>query len=118
MDADSMQMMAEQPESSDDDYGEIGISIEPLTMLELLVSSKTADKAESYQVSKNQQYLAVAIERLAENMFNYLSSFAKPASGYLELSEPVVPVKTLQDWYNNVTRRLSRDPTWLSSMSK
>lgn len=86
----------------DNDYGEIGISIESLSVLVQQNSNKLVPAQPSS---------VMLVQRLAENLFNYLSSFAKPASAFVGGGfDPVIPSKALQDWYNNTLRKLQNDP--------
>lgn len=87
------------------DYGEIGISIELLSVLQTL-SQQNSNKLVPAQPSS-----LMLVQRLAENLFNYLSSFAKPASAFVGGTfDPVIPSRALQDWYNNTLRKLQNDP--------
>lgn len=89
-----------------EDYGELGISIEPLSVLEPLVNEKALQVATTTQSQANET--KSILQKLAENAFNYLSSFAKPAVMYG--SEQVVPIKCLEEWFNSTLRKAVADP--------
>lgn len=89
-----------------EDYGELGISIEPLSVLEPLVREK-AMQVQGYTQTQTVDAKSV-LQRIAESAFNYLSSFAKPASLYG--NEQVVPIRCLQDWFNSTMRKANADP--------
>lgn len=100
-------MMTTDNEAGNEDYGELGISIEPLAVLEGLVAEKSLIVAD-----RSNNEARTIVQRLAENAFNYLSSFVRPA--YSFGGEHVVPLKTLEDWYNNCIRKATIDPKWLT----
>ncbi len=87
------------------DFGELGISIEPLSVLEGLVNEKALVVAERTTANGN------VVQRVAENAYNFLGSFAKPKGSSSEL---FVPLKALEDWYNNSMKKANADPTWLT----
>lgn len=95
-------------DSSDGDYGEVGISIEPLAVLESLQNEKSLTLSTAAPVDSAKS----AVQRLAENALNFLGSFAKPAQAFGS-HEPVVPLRSLQDWYNNMMRKAQADPQFL-----
>ena len=75
---------------------QIGISIEPLE------SVLQMQQQRQLVVPKKPSRLS---ERLLTSFFNYAMSFVKEDFG-----EQVVPVKCLQDWYNQTMRKIANDP--------
>lgn len=63
----------------------------------------TALTSPSRQISK--------ATRIAEALFNFVSSFSKSADQF-EPSAQVVPVKSVQDWFSTATRKLSANPNY------
>lgn len=59
--------------------------------------------------------------RILENLYNYVMSFAVQdlPVGAIPLGtiteRGFLPVKTFQTWYENLTRKLSNDPSYLST---
>lgn len=98
----------EMEEESSGDYGEVGISIEPLAVLESLQN----EKALTLAAPTSPDSAKSVVQRLAENALNFLGSFAKPAQAFGSI-EPVVPLRSLQDWYNNMMRKVQADPQFL-----
>jgi hypothetical protein len=90
------------------DYGEVGISIESLAVLESLQNEKALVVPAPASAASTKS----TVERLAENALNFLGSFAKPASAHGS-QEPVVPLRSLQDWYNSMMRKAQADPHFL-----
>lgn len=91
--------------STDDDLGELGISLEPLAAIQALATERALVAADRLAPNTS------LVQRLAEHAFNFLSSFAKPAYQYGE--EQAVPLKGLHDWYSAVLRKAENDPGWL-----
>lgn len=87
------------------DYGEVGISLEPLSVLEALMNEKALT---TVQPAANG--IMTALQRIAENAFNYLSSYAKPAMQYGQ--EQVVPLRVLQEWFSVAMRKAASDPNF------
>jgi hypothetical protein len=78
---------------------QIGISIEPLTEINQQTPS-------SNQMAEN---FTTFTMKTAENLFNYVSSFAKIIP---ETNEQVVPLMSIQSWYTNYTRKLEMNPNF------
>jgi hypothetical protein len=78
---------------------QIGISIEPLAQLNQLTPAvpTTCD---------NNTFASFAI-KTAENLFNYVSSFSQSLPG---INYQVVPLSTVQQWYQNYLRKLEANP--------
>lgn len=81
---------------------QIGISIEPLDQLDQLTPAIVA----------NEDNFATFTIKTAESLFNYASSFAQCLPGS---SSQVVPLSTVQQWYQNYTRKLERNPNFWRS---
>lgn len=90
---------------------QIGISIEPLSVLDQLTASSTSTALIPVPASHPDSAIAIA-QRIGESVFNYVVSFARSATTVAQ-AEPdlqVVPVRTVQDWFNNLVRRATVDP--------
>lgn len=81
---------------------QIGISIEPLTQINQQTPS-------SNQMVEN---FTTFTMKTAENLFNYVSSFAKIIPG---TNEQVVPLRAIQSWYANYSRKLEINPNFWRS---
>lgn len=91
---------------------EIGISIEPILVLEqqMMENSAASSSTTALVLASSAPPKALTIaQRIGESMFNYITSFARPASAF-EPSLSVVPVRTVQDWFNNLLKRATSDP--------
>lgn len=93
---------------------EIGISIEPLTVLDQLLMENSSTAIVPVSTLKDNAVARplVVAQRVGEHLFNYLISFARRAADAAAtgLDLQVVPVKAVQDWYNSLVRRASTDP--------
>ena len=78
---------------------QIGISIEPLTEINQQLPS-------SNPLVEN---FATFTMKTAENLFNYVSSFAKNIPG---TNEQVVPLMAIQSWFTNYSRKLELNPNF------
>jgi len=94
--------------ASGEDYGEIGISIEPMPVLETLMSEKAMAVVPASSQPSASNDTRGFLQKIAENAYNYLSSFSKPASEFGQ--EQVVPIRALQDWFNTAMRKIASDP--------
>lgn len=100
---------------------QIGVSIEPLTMVSQMVPAveTSASKANSFYEF---------INKTTRNLFNYCSSFSRSAaelvnggSGPFQTGPTgniqYVPLSTIQTWYENYTRRLSNDENFWKTLN-
>lgn len=90
----------------------LGISIEPLAQV---ADQSASVAAEASKLSDFQQFA----QRMLENFFNYASSFAVqipvpapngPQIGSAPSMESIVPLKTVNQWYERFTRQFQADP--------
>lgn len=52
-------------------------------------------------------------QKMLENFFNYASSFTvNPQQLPAMSNETLVPLSTLQNWYNNFQRRMEQNPNF------
>lgn len=96
---------------------QIGISVEPMDSVSQMIPAcdTSASKISSF---------AEFINKTVGNLYNYCSSFSRPASELLgnpfQNSPPnnaqYIPLSTLQTWYDNYTRRLSHDQNFWKSL--
>lgn len=100
-------MMVEGPSG---DFGELGISIQPMAQLEALMAEKTMALSPYNPAIVDPRS---SLQRLAESALNFLGSFANTAMAYGQ--EQVVPLRCLQDWYNTTLRKLASDPNYLNT---
>ncbi|KAI2809617.1 hypothetical protein BLOT_000766 [Blomia tropicalis] len=93
---------------------QIGISIEPLNNVFQLTSdpSVNAESGNASQLSKFEEF----INKAAENMFNYCSSFANTALYFARnpstSSQQFVPLATINEWYQRYMRNLKQNPNF------
>ncbi|MCJ1236549.1 hypothetical protein MMC14_004530 [Varicellaria rhodocarpa] len=108
----------------------IGISIEPaaqvLTQVASLVRpTVTTSNAASPPPSSTALTLArrsspaaplptkILAQRIIQNAFNFLASFAGGGAGGVSGGNEVVPLKSFQDWWIKFERRIDHDPGFL-----
>jgi hypothetical protein len=102
--------------------GQIGISIEPFTN-ELAQMVPAIDTTAS-----NANLFTEFINKTVGNLYNYCLSFSKTAEELAITANPFqqqqasnnnqyVPLKCIQTWYENYTRRLSNDQNFWKSLS-
>ena len=96
---------------------QIGISIEPLVAISQMTADPTAN------VSQQNHFEEFAV-KAAENLFNYCASFANSLQHFMTTpmgGQQLVPLSTIQQWYENFIRRLRQDPqywrNWLQSLT-
>ncbi|KAL5282005.1 C11orf73 family protein [Megaselia abdita] len=77
---------------------QIGISIEPESNI-IQLTSAIVDATEHLQFG----------QKMLENCFNYISSFARQIP---PTNESVVPVSSIKTWYLNFSRRLEQNPNF------
>lgn len=85
---------------------QIGISVEPLQQLELQtpIPESTPSNANSFMEFTN---------KMLENFFNYIASFASPPTQMmLGSGENLIPLSKVQQWYINFQRRLEQNPNF------
>lgn len=90
---------------------QIGISIEPIAVLEQLMmehSSQALVPLPPPPTASAATPLAVA-QRIGEHLFNYMASFGR-AARELDPACPAVPLRAVQDWFGALLRRASTDP--------
>jgi hypothetical protein len=88
---------------------EIGISVEPISVLEQLLMEGAGRPQSLVPVSPSPSSNPVTIaQRVGENLFNFVTSFARCANE-LEPFTQVVPLKTVQEWFNNLVRKATTD---------
>lgn len=85
---------------------QIGISIEPL----MNVESQVTSIAES--THHNQSTFVEFTQKMVQNLFNYVSSYAVE-SGLNQT--PMVPLLSIQKWYENFERKLNLNPNFWKS---
>jgi len=93
---------------------QIGISIEPLNMIE----SRAASLSTSIVPATTPSNGAVSFQNMQEfatkmcgNLFNYLRSFASQATG------DMIPGSALDKWYENFQRKIKNDPNFWKNLS-
>jgi hypothetical protein len=85
---------------------QIGISIEPLTSILQLTPDPSANPS---QQSNFEEFALKA----AENLFNYCASFSYSSQQLMNTqfsNQQFVPLTTIQQWFENFTRRLRQMP--------
>lgn len=90
---------------------EIGISIEPISILEQLLMEESVQSQSLVPANTSTTLpnpLAIS-QRIGEHLFNFVASFTRLA-GELDPNMQVVPFKTVQEWFNNLVKRATNDP--------
>lgn len=96
---------------------QIGISIEPMdSVLQMVPAIETvASKADTFTQFVN---------KTVGNLYNYCSSFSRPVNEIIGESfqtqhnnTQFVPITTIQNWYENYTRRLSKDQNFWKNLN-
>ncbi|CAG2179853.1 unnamed protein product [Oppiella nova] len=85
---------------------QIGISTEPMAVISQMVSDPNANPTQQ----NNFDDFAV---KAAENLFNYCTSFSNSLQQFLNSplnGQQFIPMSTIQQWYENFTRRLRQNP--------
>lgn len=98
---------------------QIGISVEPIeSVMQMVPAIET--------VASNTSTFAEFINKTVGNLYNYCSSFSRPANelggglfqgNTISTNTQYVPLSTLQTWYENYTRRLSNDQNFWKSLN-
>lgn len=83
---------------------QIGISIEPLLNAELQITS--------LESTTNLSSFVEFTQKMVQNLFNYVSSYA--VEGGPDQS-PMVPLLSVQKWYENFERKLNINPNFWKS---
>jgi hypothetical protein len=81
---------------------QIGISVEPMSE----INQQTPALGPSAE-----DFAAFAL-KTAENLFNYVSSFSRYIPG---TSEQIVPLNSVQNWYQNYLRKIEINPNFWKS---
>lgn len=102
---------------------EIGISIEPLDVIEQLQRDSLAQSTDQSLVpagttnlpSYSPDQLVSLARGMGESLFAYLISFTRRAEEFVQIeAQPrleVVPVQAVQEWFNSLVKKISIDPT-------
>ena len=96
----------------------VGISIEPAATISSQLEALKATQASSSTgtvATKGQQgsiplSTKVLAQRIIQNAFNFLASFAGNTGPG---GQEVIPLKSFQDWWSKFERRIANDPTFL-----
>ena len=83
----------------------IGLSVEPLSSIDAIVPSAEA------QVSNLSSFVEYT-QKMLENCFNYVASFAQPAPD----GQQYVPLSAVQNWYTTFQRRLEQNPNFWKTL--
>ena len=90
---------------------QIGISVEPAQ--EILLKSNNVATAEASSQSNFAQFT----QKMMENCYNYLSSFAISQSQMTPQPDTMfVPLNTLTSWYQTFQRRFTMDPNFWKNL--
>lgn len=94
---------------------QIGISVEPIeSVLQMVPAIDTS--------ASNVTSLIAFMNKTVESLFNYCSSFARPASQYatdmnLTHDTQVVPLQFIQNWYESYNKRLQLDQNFWKNLN-
>lgn len=90
-------------------HAQIGISIEPLTLISTQSPSAIAEPS-------NTTTFQEFAERTVQHLFNYVASFAVTQSQMTpNPTETYIPMSALRNWFNNFTRKLELNPQFWRS---
>lgn len=84
---------------------QIGISIEPAVNAESQVTS-------IIEPTQNVSSFVEFTQSMVQNLFNYVSSYAMEAGPH---QTPMVPLLSVQKWYENFQRKLNLNPNFWKS---
>jgi len=87
--------------------GLLGISVEPLSQLDQQTQPSSITPS---TVASNVEF----VSKMLNHFLNYITSFVQPIPGS---SEQIVPLSTVQTWYNNFQRRLNENPNFWKEQS-
>jgi protein Hikeshi len=97
----------------------LGISIEPLSSVDSQVQSLHPTSS-SMTIARLPPPITVVAQRIAKNLFNYLSSFATQnlppgvmTLGGLRPDATYVPLKAFEDWWSKFNHKVESDPGFL-----
>lgn len=86
---------------------QIGVSIEPLMVIELRASTVAANSVNTF---------AEFVQKMLTSFLNYVTSFSvTQAQMTPNPTENFVPLSTLQSWYETFERRLQQNPNFWKS---
>lgn len=88
---------------------QIGISIEPISVLEQLMMEHSSQALVPLPPPTPATAPLAVAQRIGEHLFNYMASFGR-AARELDPACPAVPLRAIQDWFNALMRRASTDP--------
>eukprot|EP01135_Chromosphaera_perkinsii_P010199 Nk52_evm65s2039 gene=Nk52_evmTU65s2039 len=88
---------------------QIGISVEPLEVIEQMVISKGGTPSSVVSVGS----VAAMSGKLMTNLYDYLASFAK--AGVSFGNAPCVPLAVVDKWRDLLAKKVERDPNFLKT---
>ncbi|KAI9732380.1 MAG: hypothetical protein M1834_001588 [Cirrosporium novae-zelandiae] len=87
----------------------LGISVEPIGNIAAQLDALQQEKSvNSTALTTRPPSTKILAQRIIQNAFNFLSSFAGGPGG-----NEVVPLKSFQDWWAKFERRIDNDPGFL-----
>jgi len=86
----------------------LGISVEPAANIQSQLAALQTEGSSSMALVKRSPPTKVLAQRIINNAFNFLASFAGAAGG-----QEVVPLKSFQDWWIKFERKIENDPGFL-----
>lgn len=102
-------------ERDDNVVAQIGISIEPLNVVEAQSTQNSIALTVPTTTDANQKGSAKEMQdfslKMCENLFNYLRSFSSQANG------DMIPASALNKWYENFLRKIKNDPLFWKNLS-
>ena len=100
----------------------VGISLEPAAQVQATLAAQSQSSAPSQPtmddtlstpdtagVMPSGEMVKKLAQKIGQNAFNFLSSFAEAGAGGKE----VVPIRAFQDWWSKFEGKVSRDPSFL-----
>lgn len=86
----------------------LGISVESAANIQSQLASLRTEPSTSNAMIRQPPSTKLLAQRIIENAFNFLASFAGGVGG-----QEVVPLKSFQDWWTKFERRIENDPGFL-----
>ncbi|KAK4693396.1 protein Hikeshi, partial [Lecanoromycetidae sp. Uapishka_2] len=100
----------------------VGVSIEPIAAISAQLEALKTSQSTALVAIKGQQRhptapsTRVLAQRIIENAFNFLASFAGSTTG--PGGQDMVPLRSFQDWWSKFERRIENEPGFLEKAAE
>jgi len=96
--------------STDNIIVQLGISIEPVNIIQQQLSQKQQQPSSSSSVST--QDMAKFCIKMLDSLFNYALSFSKSSTPFGSPSLEAIPTEVFKKWHTNFEHKLQKDPNF------